>query len=103
MATRPRKTTAKLPATTEPAPDAGSSDPIFAVLDELRALRQEVSAFRHEVRALAEERQSARERRGVDPGDAVPEGVAVEEPAPLTEADRKAKRSLNRLPRRRSR
>ena len=29
--------------------------------------------------------RSKRQRRGVDPGDAVPPGVAVEEPAPLDE------------------
>ena len=35
-----------------------------------------------------------------DPGDAVPPGVAPAEPAPLTEADRKAKRQLEQLPKR---
>ena len=74
---------------------------MLAVLDELRALRQDVNTFRGEVRALAERRAEQRERPGVDPGDAVPPGVAVQEPAPLTEADRKAKRSLSRLSRRR--
>ena len=38
-------------------------------------------------------------RPGRDPGDAVPPGVAPAEPAPLTEADRRAKRQLERLPR----
>jgi hypothetical protein len=95
MATRPRK------PTPEPAPETGLGDPILAVLDELRALRQDVNAFRDEVRALAERRAEQHEQPGVDPGDAVPPGVAVQEPAPLTEADRKAKRSLSRLSRRR--
>lgn len=35
-----------------------------------------------------------------DPGDAVPPGVAPAEPAPLTEADRRAKRQLEQLPKR---
>lgn len=74
---------------------------MLAVLDELRALRQDINAFRDEVRALAERRAEPRERPGVDPGDAVPPGVAVQEAAPLTETDRKAKRSLTRLSRRR--
>lgn len=35
-----------------------------------------------------------------DPGDAVPEGVAPEAPAPLTEEDRKVLRQLEDLPKR---
>lgn len=35
--------------------------------------------------------------RDRDPGDAVPEGVAVEEPAPLTEHDKEVKRRLEEL------
>jgi hypothetical protein len=38
--------------------------------------------------------------REVDPGDAVPEGVAPAEPVPLTEEDRRVKAKLERLPRR---
>jgi hypothetical protein len=33
-----------------------------------------------------------------DPGDAVPEGVAVQEPAPLSEHDKAVKRRLEDLP-----
>jgi len=32
-----------------------------------------------------------------DPGDAVPEGVAVQEPAPLSEHDKAVKRRLEEL------
>jgi hypothetical protein len=32
-----------------------------------------------------------------DPGDAVPEGVAVQEPAPLSEHDKEVKRRLEQL------
>jgi hypothetical protein len=32
-----------------------------------------------------------------DPGDAVPPGVAPEDPAPLTQEDRKVKRKLEQL------
>ena len=32
-----------------------------------------------------------------DPGDAVPEGVAVEEPVPLSDEDRAVKRKLEKL------
>lgn len=38
-------------------------------------------------------------QRRHDPGDAVPPGVAVEQPAPLSEADRKAREKLERLTR----
>jgi hypothetical protein len=33
-----------------------------------------------------------------DPGDSVPEGVAVQEPAPLSEHDKAVKRRLEELP-----
>ncbi|MCI0753643.1 hypothetical protein [Teichococcus vastitatis] len=33
-----------------------------------------------------------------DPGDAVPEGVAVEQPVPLTEKEQAVKRKLEELP-----
>lgn len=33
-----------------------------------------------------------------DPGDAVPEGVAVQDPAPLSEDDKAVKRKLEALP-----
>ncbi|MFC7551767.1 hypothetical protein ACFQU7_04840 [Pseudoroseomonas wenyumeiae] len=35
--------------------------------------------------------------RDRDPGDAVPEGVAVQEPAPLSEHDKAVKRRLEKL------
>jgi hypothetical protein len=38
-----------------------------------------------------------------DPGDAVPEGVAPDSPAPVTEEDRKVRRQLEDLPKRRDR
>ena len=37
-----------------------------------------------------------------DPGDAVPPGVAVQEPVPMTPEDKKVRRALERLPRRAS-
>lgn len=36
-------------------------------------------------------------RRNRDPGDSVPEGVAVQEPAPLSEQDKAIKRRLEEL------
>jgi hypothetical protein len=36
-----------------------------------------------------------------DPGDSVPEGVAVQQPAPLTEEDKAVKRRLEELPKQR--
>ena len=39
--------------------------------------------------------------RPFDPGDAVPEGVAPQEPVPLTPEDKKVRRALERLPKRR--
>ncbi len=38
--------------------------------------------------------------RPIDPGDAVPPGVAPQDPAPLTPEDKKVRRALERLPRR---
>lgn len=37
-------------------------------------------------------------RDEVDPGDAVPEGVAPRDPPPLTEEERRVKEKLERLP-----
>ncbi|MFC4167112.1 hypothetical protein [Teichococcus aestuarii] len=36
--------------------------------------------------------------RSHDPGDAVPEGVAVEQPVPLTPEEEEVKRKLEKLP-----
>jgi hypothetical protein len=41
-----------------------------------------------------------RPRGGIDPGDAVPEGVAPEEPAPLTEEEKRVLEKLRNLGRR---
>ena len=43
---------------------------------------------------------AGRRLEGVDPGDAVPPGVAPVEPVPLTEEDRRVKAKLETLPRR---
>lgn len=96
MATQSTKPSA--PAKRMPAQDSG--DPFGVVLDALEALRDEIAALRNEVSALTRRRSNRRARDTHDPGDAVPPGVAVQDPAPLTSADRKAKRSLERLPRR---
>lgn len=95
MPTRPRPPSApakRAPATPSPSRDDG------AVLAQLAALRQEMSALREEVRAMTRRPQSR--RPSLDPGDAVPPGVAVQEPEPLRAEDKKALRSLERLPKR---
>jgi len=96
MAAKPDKSSALAKRAATPA----SGDPSAVVLDALAALRDEIAALRDEVRALGQRRSNKRVRDTHDPGDAVPPGVAVQDPAPLTSADREAKRSLERLPRR---
>lgn len=91
MATRPRK----------PSPPAERTpdNALGAVLDELREIRRELGELRDEVRAIGQRRVRRRGPPGVDPGDAVPPGVAVQDPAPLSPNDRKARRNLERLSR----
>ena len=48
---------------------------------------------------MGQRRALRRERSNRDPGDAVPPGVAVQDPAPLSTGERKARRSLERLSR----
>jgi hypothetical protein len=40
----------------------------------------------------------SRNTKARDPGDAVPSGVAVQQPAPLTEQERAVKRKLEEMP-----
>ena len=47
--------------------------------------------------AADEDAKGRKAKGGRDPGDAVPPGVAVERPAPLTEQDQKAREKLERL------
>ena len=75
-----------------------SGDKLDAVLEQLRALRHDLDALRDEVRAMGRRCAPKRERSNRDPGDAVPPGVAVQDPAPLSPDDRKARRNLERLP-----
>lgn len=91
MATRPSKASA-------PTADESTSVALAPILTEIRALRADVAALRDELLAQGR-RRTARPKPGHDPGDAVPPGVAVQEPAPLTAEDREARRSLERLSR----
>lgn len=100
MTTRAKKPSAP----DESARDRDEDDQLGVVLAALEAIRGEIASLRDEVRALAQRpsaqrRNDRRTRKEHDPGDAVPEGVAVETPAPLTPQDRKAKRGLERLSR----
>jgi hypothetical protein len=95
MATRSTKPSAPVKRAT----DRGSGDAFGTVLDALEALRDEIASLRDEVRVLTQRRTNRRARTTHDPGDAVPPGVAVQDPAPLTSRDRKVKRGLERLPR----
>ena len=59
---------------------------------EMEVERLEKAAARAPAREAAPRRP--RRQRGIDPGDAVPPGVAVEEPAPLDEEAEAARESL---------
>ena len=86
------------PSTPAERPAEQDDGETFGVmLAALEALRDEIAALRDEVRALSQRRSNRRARDRHDPGDGVPPGVAVQEPAPLTTGDRRAKRSLERL------
>jgi hypothetical protein len=86
---------------TRPKPIASTSDP-----DVLRAILSELQELNRTVREIAA-RASARAEgdmdpgRPIDPGDSVPPGVAVQDPAPLTASDKKVRNALERMPRRR--
>ena len=68
------------------------------MLDQINALREEVRELREEFRALDQRRAPRRgERASRDPGDAVPPGVAVQDPAPLSAKERRVRRNLERL------
>lgn len=68
-----------------------------AILRELQALNRSVAEI---ARRLGQQAEGDMDPgRPIDPGDAVPEGVAPESPAPLTPEDKKVRRALERLPR----
>ncbi|MBV8913419.1 MAG: hypothetical protein JOZ05_10325 [Acetobacteraceae bacterium] len=70
-----------------------------AILRELQALNRAVADI---ARRMGEHAEGDMDPgRPIDPGDSVPEGVAPEAPVPLTPEDRKVRRALERLPRRR--
>lgn len=71
-----------------------------AALEELQALNRRVDEIAARLARQAEAHMDP--GRPIDPGDSVPEGVAPLEPAPLTTDDKKVRRALERLPRKRS-
>ena len=77
---------------------ANQDDVLRAILVELQALNRSIAAIAGRFAAKAEGDMDP--GRPIDPGDAVPEGVAAQEPAPLTPEDKKVRRALERLPRR---
>ena len=81
MANSPRRTT----------DDGATLRAIVDKLDEVSRLVAELAAQSAPISGDFEP------RRAVDPGDAVPPGVAPETPAPLTPEDKKARRALERL------
>ncbi len=98
MATRSRRPGA--PAQHATAPESyGSGDKLDVLLEHVAALRRDVDALREDIRDLGRRRAPRRERSSRDPGDSVPPGVAVQEPAPLSSGERKARRNLERLSR----
>lgn len=89
MATRTR-------SRTDPAPHDG--DTLQAILGQLQELNRLVGEIANRLAAPAEGDMAP--GRAIDPGDAVPPGIAPETPAPLTPEDKKVRRALDRLPRR---
>ena len=81
--------------TQAPEPEAAI---LHAILAELQQLNQTLRAIESRLGARAEGDMDP--GRPVDPGDSVPEGVAVQEPLPLTSEDKKVRRALEQLPRR---
>ena len=51
--------------------------------------------------AVGDDARNIESRPNRDPGDSVPEGVAPAEPPPLTEEDKRVKKQLEDLPKRR--
>ena len=70
-----------------------------SILSELESLNRMVGEIDRRMGQQAEGDMDP--GRPIDPGDSVPEGVAPQEPAPLTADDKKVRRALERLPRRR--
>jgi hypothetical protein len=88
MATRPK--------TSNASPDR---DVLNAILGELQALNRSVAEIVREMGNRVEGDMDP--GRPIDPGDSVPPGVAPQSPAALTPQDKKVRRALERLPRRR--
>ena len=87
MATRP-----KIPSA------SADRDVLNAILGELQALNRSVAEI---ARRMADQAEGDMDPgRRIDPGDAVPAGVAPQSPVPLTPEDKKVRRALDRLPRR---
>lgn len=74
---------------------AEASDRIAALEAELGRNEGQVAAAAPAGARKEPGRRTARRGRDRDPGDAVPPGVAVQEPAPLSDADRKVLEQLN--------
>lgn len=70
-----------------------------AILAELQGLNRSIATIAARLAAQAEADMDP--GRPIDPGDSVPEGVAPQEPAPLTPEDKKVRRALEQLPRQR--
>ena len=82
-----------------PKPSNSERDTLNAILRELQALNRSVGEIARRLASQAEGDMDP--GRSIDPGDAVPEGVAPDSPVPLTPEDKKVRRALERLPRRR--
>jgi hypothetical protein len=85
---------------TRPKPASPSNpDVLQAILRELQTLNRTAGEIAARLSAQAEADMDP--GRPIDPGDSVPPGVAPRSPVPLTPEDEKARRALERLPRRR--
>ena len=88
MASRPKTSTAP-----------SDNDTLSGILRELQSLNRSVAEI---ARRMANQAEGDMDPgRPIDPGDSVPEGVAPQDPVPLTPQDKKVRRALERLPRRR--
>ena len=66
---------------------AAEGDVLQAILGELQTLNRTLSRIAAAVSG----------QREIDPGDAVPPGVAPQEPVPMTPQDEEVRRKLERL------
>ena len=83
------------PPNDQTGPAQAGADLLHDILAELRTINRTLGAIAARLAASAD-MDPGRDR---DPGDAVPPGVAVQDPPPMTPQDEAVRDALERLPR----